>query len=251
MTLDRKSKLMINECNFTNNSAKFLSNIFCISNIMTTVINSRFSNNRCKRGGAISTRKTIYRYKALFGSVVIANSTFTNNTASEFGGTIYHTGISTLILKNILKIGPTNKRYRSVTGRLIYSEAPLMMDNVRLTVKYTTESSSILFFKSHSDAKIYLQNYSMVCPVGHKAKSFGGFKNGRNYFTSFCIPCGKGKYSLSQGEEHTDTKGAYMQRNNITCSLCVPGGLCDSKIKSVGNYWGHAKKNGPTMCWRL
>ena len=117
------------------------------------------------------------------------------------------------------------------------------MKNVSLYVKYNTESSSIVY-SVNEDRPLSLSGYKMICPLGHRANSFS---DGKSYFTSFCIPCRRGMYNLSRGEEYSTEHGKNsfrILRNNIQCSACVRGGTCDSTIRSVGNNWGFANLTG-------
>ena len=79
----RSSQLLIRSCTFNNNTANY-GRTLCIATRNATIQNSTFTHNSGSSGGAVSTLYCRF--------VQIYNCVFANNSAWQFGGTLYNAG---------------------------------------------------------------------------------------------------------------------------------------------------------------
>ena len=188
--------------------------------------NCTFQNNSAFEGGAIYSKNS---------KLVIRDSTFIENTATISGGAIFSSGGSTT-LSNVYVSGPA---YGPVTGRHLYfTRTETLLENVTLNVNNKTDISPVMMLYNIHDTLIYditLSKLHLNCPIGHTAHTWIPYYG---YLILFCKACGLGKYNLTRGKIFIKTQ-KIPKVDELACSSCELGGVCNSHIKSAGNYWGY------------
>ena len=199
-----------------------------------SIENCIFQNNSAFEGGAIHSENS---------TLVIRDSNLTGNKAFISGGAIFSSDKS-ITLSNVSVSGTGDG---PVTGRHFYlTGAENVLENVSLTVSNNTDISPVMIFYDKSAiGSLKVLKLNMNCPIGHSAEysAFRKLQSGfRKYMALSCKPCGRGKYNLTRGKIFLKTK-KRLQVDTPTCSSCELGGVCDSRIKSAGNYWGYLSQN--------
>ena len=207
------------------------------------------------KGGAIAL------YNA--ASVTMKHCTFVNNSAYNFGGSLYQaSGISWISLMNV-SFEASGERI-SERGDVIYAQGSLFIISATFVVHKASGDVSIVQQSLAKAASLTIFNISLICPVGyslHVDKTtalnpelhqdqgyvYGDEKDfvylDRIYL--WCEPCKRGLYSIEQGYLKlvtSDEVGIEMlkfEHKGITCRRCPYGGICEGDIRSVPGYWGY------------
>ena len=299
ITIGPFADLRIEKCSFTNNIALYHGAGIYVSVSHTTLMkinNSTFLNNHagkfrdnypikdmpnaievvnnavhldascCKgvirdlgKGGGIRISK---------GRVLISNSTFINNTASNLGGSILVNKHCNLIaIHTYFENMPSHDH--ALQGDILYSDGIMVINNVKIIVKSAYNGISI-FRHSGDNWSLDITNVWMQCPIGYNLRATNsssyavlsvGLKRSHrwNQLSYFCQACPRYKYSLDYGYLNntklfhkpfvtllingTAPKPQHVAGNyehhNIECSDCPYGGHCEQGISAKRNFWGY------------
>ena len=102
---------------------------------------------------------------------------------------------------------------------------------------------------------------NIECPYNYQPDSTSDFFKSKFAYRLSCKSCARGLYSFNRGftsltgikvtEERRFYQGPRNLISNISetkkpfkCHACPAGGLCDSTVRSRGNFYGHVNNNG-------
>ena len=196
------------------------------------------------KGGAIALSNNQF--------VTIENSIFINNSANEFGGTLYLIASipdgenGELVLVNCTLTSGTHISQR---GNLVYSVGNLIIMSAIFNV---LEAISKVTIVEHSNKKMSFYNFNMTCPIG-KNFVMSKLKNGQYSDDHFdlesvhisCVDCERGYYSFGQGHLRLVASNEtiiHFDQNDVDCKLCPYGATCEGHIRSLPNYWGYTSE---------
>ena len=218
-----------------------------------------YEQNLLGKGGAI----------ALYNgaSVTMKHCAFVNNSAYNFGGSLYQaSGISWITLMNV-SFEASGERIAE-RGDVIYARGSLFISSATFVVHKASGDVSIVQQSRAEAASLTIFNISLICPVGYslhvdkttalnpqlyqdKGYVYGDEKDfvylDRIYL--WCQPCKGGLYSIEQGylkivtSDEVGIEVLEFEHTGITCRRCPYGGLCEGEIRSVPSYWGYVTNN--------
>ena len=255
----------IYNCVFENNMAGYVPEeklqISRISSYEPEIIKIRgggtkiYEQNLMGRGGAV----------ALYNgaSVTMKHCTFVNNSAKNFGGSLYQaSGIGSITLMNV-SFEASGERMAE-RGDVIYARGSLFISSATFVVHKASGYVTIVQQSLARAASLTIFNISVICPVGyslHVDKTtalnpqlyqdqgyvYGDEKDfvylDRIYL--WCEPCKRGLYSIERGylkivtSDEVGIEVLGYEHKGITCRRCPYGGICDGDIRSVPSYWGY------------
>ncbi len=228
--------------------------------------NSVFRGNKAKisntgdtsfsAGGAIFVNSDIAKCGDVTQpNVEIKNSTFQDNFAQAFGGSLYvGNGI-------FLKISDTEMQYNysehSWNGDLITAICRVAFWGVHMNVWSTNGETSIVeFVPIFETAFIQPKSLYINCPTGHyldlrylllaDVTLGGAFAT----FQSYCKSCSEKEYTPEFGKAHIAhdinspfQAGKHLQANNVSCLPCPYGADCNvGLLRSRPQFWGYEYK---------
>lgn len=186
----------------------------------------------------------------IFRQVSINASVFVNNTAYEFGGTLYSEGNKRVSISHTIIKGPHKSRYKPLIGYLLYSKTAMRLQNISFIVNSNlVDNTVIVYIDTVQDVRskkhTILSSFYLQCPVGYNVLgTFEKQSKQYKYISTKCVPCGKGRYNLKYGYSYKNKSEDGVVQKNISCLVCPSGGICDNRIESAGNHWGHVGKSG-------
>ena len=201
------------------------------------------------KGGAIALSNNQF--------VTIENSIFVNNSANEFGGTLYvissipDSEDGELLLVNCTL---TSGAHISQHGNLVYSVGKLIIKSAIFNVLEAINEGTIV---EHDNKRMSFYNFNMTCPIG-KNFVMSKMKDGQYSDDHFdlesvhikCVDCERGFYSFGQGHLSLVASNEtimYFDQNDVNCKLCPYGATCEGHIRSLPNYWGYTSEGEVIM----
>lgn len=209
-------------------------------------------NNRMARvsqitgsGGAIGIHVTADTSKC---SADIRFSEFSNNTAQDYGGTLYMTdGVSAHIVGNTFKNVPSSAPIRPRMGELLEFRGNIYNENNTFSVQSAREDIPVIAYRAASDGA-FMETYNLdfVCPPGYKAKAVYSAVNLTPSRTSietlliFCKPCLDNHYTLDPSAVFVDQSSGLQVAvvSNASCLKCPYGAWCTDDVMAKANFWG-------------
>ena len=184
--------------------------------------------------------------------VDIKQSTFTNNTAENYGGTLYFTGgvSGTVIQCTLTNVDEGGMRPR--LGDIIESRGNLRLTNSTVSVVSARDTVAVISYRADKDGSFMeSSDLHINCPKGFQTNDvFNAISLGPNATRNpietlllFCRSCKKGSYTL-------DRSGALINGIDViyttinTCNSCPYGASCESFVKSKTNFWGAPQADG-------
>ncbi|ELU03046.1 hypothetical protein CAPTEDRAFT_186776 [Capitella teleta] len=269
-------KLLIDNCNFTNNAAghfrtsgvKPPGDYFRLQGDEVTIYSEccKGSITLIGKGGAIRAQK---------GEVTITNSVFRNNSARVLGGSLFVDRKQYMTIINSSFDNAMDRELASQQGDILYSSGNVRLKGVSFNI---TSANNYNPFLMHSGNIWSMQvlDVDINCPVGHRLRvmntsaykviSLRGLKRAYmlDQLSYFCESCPRFKYSVDRGsmiyrldEGVRDYftlmingssptfkfHGTYVY-NDITCTDCPYGADCNDILRSLPNFWGYPFNNG-------
>ena len=268
--LANKSIVNITGCRFKDNCATESGGAAFFSASYVTINKSVFLNNRANNANDTSILQIASDYQkgaggAIFdhkSSLTVADCSFNNNTASFYGGAIFHTNA---LESSALRIRDTticvgevvNEVFIYARGQALYSFSEVFLTNVSIkTPEIPGSELSLIFYQSFdgSSNSLDMSQVKVKCPFGWKAQvksQLSVQKLGYSSLIVGCIPCPKYTYSLNFSYGHfyhtpitnsTKAMSAYKVFP-IRCDACPFGAICvDGRVKPKNNFWGYKYK---------
>lgn len=205
------------------------------------------------------------------GTTDIKDCVFVNNSARNFGGSIYATAdVQDLTLMDTVfeKVGAQIAEH----GDVLYVLSSLLIHQASFQVDTSLAHVPIIQQSQSQINSLSIQNFSVLCPIGFavdvdkttalnpelfdedQTYSFGSEQDFQylDRITITCTPCKRGMYSIDRGllVVRTDPSASEVvefEHRDVTCRHCPYGGICEDEIRSVPNYWGYVTGNEIVM----
>ena len=198
-------------------------------------------------GGAIYVYVTPRSPLKADGYVEIQGCTFTNNSASTSGGTLF---LCPVILTSIRNTQIENAKTTDMTqarmGDAIFASGNMVIDNLDVSINTVEEASPLIYYQAADllNDKLTVQALAMSCAQGFRINQINtSFANGLQSLQLYCTSCVSDEYSLDTTSitiEHTLGNGNM----SIGCHSCPYGAECDNGIINMDNFWGDMNDNG-------
>ena len=179
---------------------------------------------------------------------VIQQCLFDNNTAEDYGGSIYITdGVNARILDNHFKNIKPNVTVRPRMGELLEFRGNIYNENNTFSVQSAREDIPVIAYRAASDGSFMeTKELKFICPAGYRAKAVYSAVNLTPRRTSietllmYCKPCLEGEYTLDLSAVYVDqTSGLRVsQLSNASCLKCPYGAWCTNDVRAKANFWG-------------
>lgn len=191
-----------------------------VSNCNISIVNSTFINNTQKQ--LIEERGNLQFTNS---NVNLTDCHLENNTANSFVA-------ATLSVINFAFKDPLHK-YKINNTVIIAGVNYKYKINPVIKISYTDEVKSHVF-----------GNTSVSCPWNYFLDNTPPLEKEYFNFIFFCIECDIKHYNLQeQARMIYNSSTGQFDVHNITCMPCPYGAICDSGIRSKGNYWGYLNKD--------
>ena len=181
-------------------------------------------------------------------NIEIARCTFTNNTAENYGGSIYLTMgiIANLIENNFTNIAADNQ-IRPRAGEHIESRGNVNMRENLFLAQSAVDETPLVSYRADSDGS-FMESYDLdfICPKGYRVIPIYSSHQASQTRMSieslymYCKSCHDGEYSLDVSEVIVDqTFGlSVTDLTNATCMECPYGAQCNIDVQAKANFWG-------------
>ena len=228
----KESALFIIDCKFENNSANSLERDHFIVG----------HRNKIGSGGALALTTDIFdnTNDKFFNMITVSTCTFTSNSATIIGGTIY-TYMAYIVLEYVTIISPKKSLFTMTEGTVLsMTGIEIFAEITGLTIKIEDDYYSQKYAVRLDGRTTIDTTTSLACPVGTVLQFIADdfYRPGialtyPSFLTLSCIPCDIDQYNL-----HGSTFSNF-HIEHPTCYKCPPGGICQRGIlKPVDNYWG-------------
>ena len=207
--------VMIKDCHFENSS----NGVFFIQNSRVNITKSKFINNQ--QSDRLIQTGVVHFWNS---SAFISGCIFDNNIASLMpGGTIRFDEVDS-IYKNdrYIVIHDTIIKGGILSDSEIFEDSIISIQSINLTFQGFVHIS---------------------CPANYRLIHTLPKNHGQTNFQVFCKKCDRTTYSLDLGHITWNKTKKSFDHQNITCTPCPFGGVCQERIKSKGNYWGYKTEN--------
>ena len=189
-------------------------------------------------------------------NIKITNTTFTNNTAATYGGTLYFGAyvqgeLSNNTFENVFT--DTEDTIRPHVGDVAEFRGSLQfIDNVIDVI--TAKSAIPIISYRASDIGSFMEsdNMQFFCPVGFKSQTVSTYvvlsveRKPIETLLLYCIPCNEALYSLVQPHIMINNL-KVVQLTESECLPCPYGAQCNINVQAKANFWGESFNNTVAM----
>ena len=229
--------LEILNCIFTNNTALSLEQISYDDDEITTEVSKIIGS-----GGAVSVNVVAGTSSSCHSN--IGKSTFHQNTAESYGGSIYLTpgAFANLFENEFTNVNGEGLRPR--IGDVLECRGNVQMTSNLFNINSAQDEIPIVSYRADSDGS-FLESRELffICPAGFSAVPlYSSIKltptrDAIESLLMYCKACNDGEYTLQLSEVQVD-QTQITQIANASCLECPYGGTCSIDVRAKANFWG-------------
>ena len=199
-------------------------------------------------GGALAfSLQALQEDSTMRASADIRDCTFTNNTAENYGGSLYFTSgvVASLYGNTFSNVNINTTRPR--IGDILESRGNMLLRNNTFRVATSTNEVPILSYRAERDGQ-FLQSEGLdfICPKGYQASTVynairtTGRKSPIETLLMYCQSCSEGLYSLAGSHVLLNqANGLDVQPLSTSrCDQCPYGASCRTDVHAKANFWG-------------
>ncbi len=213
-----------------------------VANIGTPLGNTSFTRQARGSGGALF----------LNGGVVVKveNTTFTNNVANEFGGTLFigH-GSYVFLIKCALESSDSGSY--SIAGELFMSLGIMHLTGTTFVINQAVDGKTMIHQTGTKEMSLNIHSFSVRCPSNRKLIvtnasyiSIEAIKHITRPYTHMYIQCDhcESGYTLHQGNisvSINSDNSQTVEHYHGQCHPCPYGANCANNLTPKPNFWGY------------
>ncbi len=186
--------------------------------------------------------------------ITIESSTFVNNTAKNYGGSLYFTpGVSAKLyyndLYNVDCVQTENKFCRAQFGDILESRGSMIMKDNTFTAVTASNVIPLVSYRADKDGSFMeTDGLSFKCPLGYIVSplytsiQISSTRTLIETLLLYCKKCTDNYYTIDASEVQIN-QAQGLNISDVTTATCLPcpyGAQCDSNrnVKAKTNFWG-------------